>query len=64
MRFVTATKCILDTTNGGSDVRIIRMKVKAEVLRMNKIISPEKENTEEKNPGAEMTQCYSSEGPL
>lgn len=42
--FVTATKCILDSTSGDSDVRIVRMKVKAEVLKINKIISPEKEN--------------------
>lgn len=35
------------------------MKVKAEVLKMKKIINPErkKRQTEEKNPRAELTQC-------
>lgn len=54
LRFVIVIKSILDIINGGWDVRIIRMKVKVEVLRMNKIISLEKENIEEKNLGVEM----------
>lgn len=49
--FVTATKCILESTNGDSDGRIVRMKVKEEVLKMNKIISPEKENSGKKPKG-------------
>lgn len=51
MGFVTATKCILESTNGDSDGRIVRMKVKDEVLKMSKIISPEKENSGKKPKG-------------
>lgn len=56
--FATATKCILDPTNGDSVVRVIRMKVKAEILKNKNVISPEKRKiqTEEKNPRAELTQ--------
>lgn len=60
LRFVTATKCILDTTSGDSDARIIRMKVNAEVLKMNKIMSPEKENTEGKNSNGTGDPMYTS----
>lgn len=60
MGFVTATKCILDTTSGDSDVRIIRTKVDAEVLKMNKIMSPEKENTEGKNLKGTSDPMYTS----